>query len=1117
MRRDIFASDFNDFLGNGFGAEPAVGQLDSDLWSVAGFNSAADLARGATTGGETTGGIYALEREGDNALWIQPGGSDFTPGALTLTLDTGETDLSDVTISYDLLSLNNTERANALNLSVSINGGAFMDMASFVTPEASSDAGIEIEAFSVTLPGTLPAGSTLVLQFEGNDVSGSGSRDEYGIDNLVVDGEIGGDGGGGSSELFVESFEGEPGVTYTLSGAFDDGGFDFFGRFAAPDPANGARDDFNQFDGNFAIYAQDNDGDGGPATQSIEIPNVDLTGYAAPTVTMALGALDSSSFDNYEAGDGIRVFATLDGGDRVLIGQFLNDGTPGNLLQDTDLSGFGDGTVLTTSLQDFTFDLPEGDVLSLEIELTSNDGFEPLVVDNVRIGDDSDGGGSGGGDGSIDDDPTLISAVQGDGDDSPLVGETVVIEGIVTGDFQNGDADEFRNLGGFFVMEEVEDRDENDLTSEGVFAFEDGDFTTDVSAGDKVRVLGTVVERFGKTTIEVTEVRIEEAAAADPLSLAVSVALPDTDVREALEGMLVTIDEPLTFTETFNYEDFGEATLSTDGPIYQYSQLNTPDAVGNAAYQEEVANRSILIDDGTNGRRADFSPITEPDGDLFDNPDGPRMGQELEPITAIFDYDFSNYRLRLPDAAAFEVREETNPFEPEPLSVGSDYKVASLNVLNYFTTIDGTTDNGSNPRGADSAEELARQTDKLVTTILGMDADVIGLIEMENDFEGEDAAIVQLVAEINARLGSETWAYVDPGQEFVGDDAIAVAFIYDTSTTALVGSMSILDTPEFLDPLGDETSGDGFNRAAIAQTFEEIETGGEFTASVNHFKSKGSLTGAAADEDQGDGAGRNNATRTEAARELSEWLATDPTNSGDDDVIILGDLNSYARETPITTLEDAGYTDLARAFEGDDVYSYRFSGQIGTLDYALANESLLDQVTGATTWNINSDAPVFFDYNLDGTFVDPLRPTDQGLFDGSSPSRGSDHDPVIIGLDLESDDPIVLTGTTGNDRINGTDADEIIQGLGGRLDKVLGGGGADTFVFGDIDGRRDSLRILDFNVDEDILDLNGAEIAGSRSLGSTLRIALEEDRDVIYLSGVSDIDLITFADDIFTS
>ena len=722
-----------------------------------------------------------------------------------------------------------------------------------------------------------------------------------------------------------------------------------------------------------------------------------------------------------------------------------------------------------------------------------------------------------GGTGDIDDEPNLISAIQGTADVAAMAGQTVVVEAIVTGDFQNGDADTFRNLGGFYLMEELTDRDGNALTSEGIFAYEgSGMFGTDVNAGDKVRVLGTVVERFGKTTIEVTEIRIEEANAVDPLTLAVTTTLPGIDDREALESMLVTIEEPLTFSESFDYEDYQEATLSSGGPVYQYTQLNTPDAAGNAAYQQMVANRMILIEDGHGGARGDFDPIELPDGSLAGGPlDGLRMGQSITDLTAIFDYDFGAYRLRLPQDVAFDLDETTNPVPTTPADVGSGYKVASFNVLNYFTTTVGLTDNGHAPRGAENQTELDRQTEKLVQGILGLDADVVGLIEIENDFAGTSFALKSLVEAMNAELGTNTWGYVDPGREFVGDDAIAVAFIYNLETTSLVGNAAILDTQEFQNPLGAGSGGDTFNRAALAQSFQDIQGGGIFTASVNHFKSKGSLSGAPEDQDQGDGAGANNATRTEAARVLSEWLAADPTGSGDSDVMILGDLNAYARETPITTLEAAGYTNLAQAYEGDDVYSYRFSGQIGTLDYALSNASLTSQVTGATTWTINSDTPVWNDYNLDDTFTGPntMRPTDQGLFDGSNPLRSSDHDPVIVGLNLNDDRRILLSGTEGNDRIDGTDANEIIVSGGGAMDLVSGGTGADCFVFTDLSGSRDSLRVLDFDTAEDTLDIGAAAIASVRVLGPNLQINLAEDRDSIFLYGVTDIDAVHIIQD----
>jgi predicted extracellular nuclease len=162
---------------------------------------------------------------------------------------------------------------------------------------------------------------------------------------------------------------------------------------------------------------------------------------------------------------------------------------------------------------------------------------------------------------------------------------------------------------------------------------------------------------------------------------------------------------------------------------------------------------------------------------------------------------------------------------------------------------------------------------------------------------------------------------------------------------------------------------------------------------VNHLKSKGSGCGAGDDDPQ---QGNCNATRVRAAQELAGWLAGDPTGVQDPDVLIMGDLNAYAKEDPIEEIRDAGYTDLVRRFEGIGAYSYVFDGQWGYLDHALASQSLKEQVTGTTTWHINADEPPVLDYNTDFKSADQV----DGLY-APTPYRSSDHDPVLVGLRLD--------------------------------------------------------------------------------------------------------------------
>jgi MYXO-CTERM domain-containing protein len=195
-----------------------------------------------------------------------------------------------------------------------------------------------------------------------------------------------------AGQIFQESFESDPGTSYTLSNQFDDGGFDFFGRYAVPDLSNPARDDFlNGWDGSFGIMGQDHDGDGFSPTQSVMIDNIDITGVSDLSMMLMAGALSSEpdGFMNYEAadGDGMIIWASIDGGSDFMVGRFSPPlGGAGDLYLDSDMDGIGDGPNLTADLADFTFGIAgTGSSLSLRIDMTSTSSFEPLAIDNVRV------------------------------------------------------------------------------------------------------------------------------------------------------------------------------------------------------------------------------------------------------------------------------------------------------------------------------------------------------------------------------------------------------------------------------------------------------------------------------------------------------------------------------------------------------------------------------------------------------------------------------------------------------------------------------------------------------------------------------------------------------------
>ena len=640
---------------------------------------------------------------------------------------------------------------------------------------------------------------------------------------------------------------------------------------------------------------------------------------------------------------------------------------------------------------------------------------------------------------------TKIHEIQGTEDQNLLDGQTVTVEAVVVGDFQDGDGDEGRNLRGFYIQEEDADADGDAATSEGIFVFEGGDFITDVNVGDKVQVTGTVDEFFGETQID-TITNITVVSTGNDLPTAADITLPSADVTvnqdgdfepdlEAFEGMLVNFTNTLTITEMFQLDRFNEIKLSEGDRPQQFTQLNTPDAAGFAAYQEEIGSRTITYDDGLSAQNADICNL-DGFGPDFSTETGVRMGDTIKNLSGVLSYQWAG---NAASGATWRVRatedgentfDDTNPREDTPDDVGGALKVASFNVLNYFTTIDDGirgNDNplgasGQEPRGADDLTDVTgaaapdpdgpgatdpnaefdRQTEKLVTAILALDADILGLIELENDFlpGSTGNAIENLVDELNAVAGVGTYDWVDPGMQLVDvSDAISNGLIYQPAKVTLAPdtSVEVLRDADLaglgLDFGVQVFDGPSTNRAPIVAAFQEVSSGEVMNVSVNHFKSKGSPGPAPGDEDQGDGAGNANQTRLNGATALDAWLDTDPTGSGTSDIMILGDLNAYAEEDPITFLEGEGYTDLGQRFLGSESYSFVFDGLTGTLDYAMASASLLDKVTGATEWHVNADEPDALDYNLEFG-------RNAGIFDGSVPFRNSDHDPILVGLDL---------------------------------------------------------------------------------------------------------------------
>jgi predicted extracellular nuclease len=582
---------------------------------------------------------------------------------------------------------------------------------------------------------------------------------------------------------------------------------------------------------------------------------------------------------------------------------------------------------------------------------------------------------------------TRIHFIQGSGETTPMPGAEISTEGVVVGDFQEG------GKNGFYIQ----DRDGGDgevSTSDGIFIYAPS--SMDVSVGDHVRVAGTAGEHYDATQVSASQVWLCDTP---PTLLApTEFALPVTEALdfEKYEGMLVTIPQELVISEYYNFGRYGEIMLTTER-FMTYTALNEPDVDGYAASQEEYKLSSITLDDGRTYQNPD--PAIHPNGEVFDMDNLFRGGDLVANVTGIMDHDYDLYRIQ-PTRGADYTPVNHRP-ETYDLTEG-DVKVASFNVLNYFTTLDTGADicgpeENMECRGADTAEELTRQRDKILAAMVEIDADIFGLMKIENDRGSldPDYAVADLVAGLNDIVGAGVYNYIPTGA--VGTDAIKQAIIYKPGKVSPIGTFKALTStydPAFIDTK---------NRPTLAQVFEDQLTGEEFIVAVNHLKSKGSAC--EGDPDLGDGAGNCNLTRLAAAEVMVDWLADPAIFPLVDNVLIIGDLNSYDKEDPIDAIKEGAddadgteddYLDMIHQMMGEYAYGYVFDGHTGYLDYAMANKSLSEKVVGVTIWHINADEPSLIDYDM--SFKLPA----QDLLYEPDAYRSSDHDPVIVTLDFEA-------------------------------------------------------------------------------------------------------------------
>ncbi|PSW13156.1 endonuclease [Photobacterium rosenbergii] len=646
-----------------------------------------------------------------------------------------------------------------------------------------------------------------------------------------------------------------------------------------------------------------------------------------------------------------------------------------------------------------------------------------------------------------------IYDVQGDGDRSPLVPEgsfespeKYFVRGVVTA---RGES----LYKGFYLQDPYGDGNEN--TSDGVFVFLGGGTApNDIQPGAEVCVEATVKEYYGNTQLDVRNNAFKVVSTDNPIPAPTAFRVKEgEDLHTALErheGMQVLLDadSPLVITRNFSFDYASyrnNLMLAHNTPLYNPTHLYAAETEAAKQQAAENAISRVYVESDYKAKDGEvpwfdnFNPV---DGYL-------RMGDKLNGLTAMVGYSYGEYRLVTTNTinSGHLGREPENERTEQPVTAYENgLKVAGFNVLNYFTSY--AKSGNPNPmcteasvgpndncyRGAPSVDEFALQQAKLVNAIVAMDADIVTLMELENNGFDENSALDSLVNALNdeqtdkkdhyraVKVHKSDLTFKDEpgfeGVEYFGTDAITVGIIYRHHKVKAKNKARQIMMPEQHAPLDDGGVKSAYQRHAMMQKFNIPGAKDDLTVIVNHFKSKGSTCWEddfifGEDEDV---QGSCNNFRVSAAKVLGEAV-----QDIKGDVLVMGDLNSYGMEDPILTLTSfdeadrggkiytASYTTLdGKVFENEGQlvekgyglvnlkhktdYSYSYEGELGSLDHALASPSLVNKVTAVEAWHINAAESNLFEYS--SKYTGDLEKSDNIY-------SSSDHDPIIVTLEYK--------------------------------------------------------------------------------------------------------------------
>ncbi|MEA3012083.1 MAG: hypothetical protein QOD42_628 [Sphingomonadales bacterium] len=531
----IFEEHFTTFAAGGFAPNPTATQIDSDIWRVVGLSdipapaygftaTTGDFARGTIAANDpTTAGVYSPLS--NPALVVQPTGAEMDINGFIearITNNSGST-ATGFDIVFDWVYRNSADRASTLAFSYSTDGTNFtaVPAAAFVTPGTlAAGAVFTTQNEVVSLTGlSVAAGQFVYLRWTHVSSAGSGSRDEVGIDNIIVD-ATGGATGPLVSVSDVSVNEAAGTMTFTVTRANAAAGA-FTVAYATADGTALAGSDYTATSGTLSFADNQVSATVTVAINNEGIAELDETLFLNLSSPTGVTIADGQGVGTIVNDDGTPIQVSIndvsiiegDSGSQNLVFTITRTGGTGAFNVDfltsditaSSISGPGQDYVSTSGQVNFlagemtkTISIP---VLG-DNNNESNETFQVTLTNATNNAIIVDGTGIGT---IVNDEPTFIHDIQGTSYYSPILAgdgisafnvastTVVTVRAIVTA------VDNVGPRQGYYLSEEITDWDGNSYTSEGIFVMTRNDagvgsVVSGVSVGDLVELNANVME-----------------------------------------------------------------------------------------------------------------------------------------------------------------------------------------------------------------------------------------------------------------------------------------------------------------------------------------------------------------------------------------------------------------------------------------------------------------------------------------------------------------------------------------------------------------------------------------------------------------------------------------------